>query len=227
MSDYFNYNNELYHYGVKGMKWGVRKAQPRYGKRIVRGHGGPGVYIGKKRQLAGDKRDLDYMNKGGHLSIGLTKKRQAALDKRDRKIIEDRIAKNELALSKRAGLDAAKAERKVARKEYNKAFTKAETFNAAGMSPIKQHRMANERRWGDVYDKAKALNDANARVKAEKKAYKTLKKMEKQQYKDAIKNLRKEINAGESVVGRLYNKITDADKYQAEIMYKERNRNKR
>lgn len=28
MSDYIMYNGELYHYGVKGMKWGHRKRQP-------------------------------------------------------------------------------------------------------------------------------------------------------------------------------------------------------
>ena len=79
-------NNELYHFGVKGMRWGHRK---------VRGHAGPGKYATRKRQLAGDKRDLDYLNKGGHLSVGLTKKRQAAYDKRDKAVLEKRIAKNE------------------------------------------------------------------------------------------------------------------------------------
>lgn len=75
-------NNELYHYGVKGMRWGHRKA---------RGHAGPGKYATKKRQLAGDKRDLDTLNKGGHLSVGLTKKRQAKFDARDKNAIEKRI----------------------------------------------------------------------------------------------------------------------------------------
>ena len=111
MSNYLTYNGELYHYGVKGMKWGVRRAQPRYGKRIVRGHGGPGVYFNKERRLAGDKRDLDYLNKGGHLSVGLTKKRQAAFDARDKKRLEKRIAKTESALSKSGTAKKTPAER--------------------------------------------------------------------------------------------------------------------
>lgn len=77
--------DELLHYGVPGMKWGVRRA--------VRGHAGPGRYLTKKRQLAGDKKDLEYLNKGGHLSVGLTKKRQAAYDARDKEALERRIEK--------------------------------------------------------------------------------------------------------------------------------------
>lgn len=84
------YNHELYHYGVKGMKWGHRKA---------RGHAGPGKYATKKRQQAGDKRDLDALNKGQHLSVGLTKKRQAKFDARDKAAIEKRMAKNEAELN--------------------------------------------------------------------------------------------------------------------------------
>lgn len=93
-------NNELYHWGIKGMKWGVRRAK---------GYTAPGRYITRKRQLAADKRDLDALNRGEHLSIGITKKRQDAFDRRDRAKLENRIAKNEQVLAeKQARKDAKK-----------------------------------------------------------------------------------------------------------------------
>lgn len=81
------YNDELKHFGVKGMKWGHRK---------IRTHAGPGKYATRKRQQAGDKRDLEALNKGQHLSVGLTKKRQAKFDARDKAAIEKRMAKKSL-----------------------------------------------------------------------------------------------------------------------------------
>ena len=85
------------HYGVKGMKWGVRRA--------VRGHGGPGIYVsGNKKKLAGYKKDLKVLNDGGHLSVGGTKKRQAAYDKRDRANLEKKIAKTESKIAEKENM---------------------------------------------------------------------------------------------------------------------------
>ena len=141
--------DELYHYGVKGMKWGVRKKKLAY---------------------------------------------------------------------------------KQAKRAYNRAFLKADTLRTQAYSFSKAKRAANEKRWGDVYDKAQALNKAEAEYKSAKKKFKAtereqrtaeraLAKMEKTKYKETIKKYAAEINAGESAVGRIYNKITGADKIQAEIRY--------
>lgn len=83
-------NNELTHYGVLGMRWGVRRNPA--GK----------IMFTKKKQLAVDKRDLEKLNNGRHLSVGFTKKRQAAYDKRDRAILEKRIETNEQKLATKA-----------------------------------------------------------------------------------------------------------------------------
>ena len=93
------HNNELQHHGIKGMRWGVRRA---------RGYVSPGRYISRKRQLAADKRDLASLDKGEHLSVGVTKKRQAAFDKRDRAKLENRIAKNERIIAEKQAKKQAK-----------------------------------------------------------------------------------------------------------------------
>ena len=68
MNDYLN------HYGILGMKWGVRRTPAQLGRTMFT----------TKRQLAVDKVKLERLNSGKHTSVGFTKKRQAAYNKRDK-----------------------------------------------------------------------------------------------------------------------------------------------
>lgn len=147
-------NNELYHYGVKGMKWGVSRAK--------------------------------------------------------------------------ANLVAAKQRRRAANKEYDRAFNKATTLWGAWGPNSKQNtqRMMETAKAANAadqsYKKAKqqykqAKLDARAKERGQAKAQRALAKMEKQKYKDAVNSRAKEIQKGASLAGRLYNSITGAHKYQAQM----------
>lgn len=77
---------DLRHHGIKGMKWGVRRA---------RDHAGPSVGLTSKRQKKMSERDLEFLKSGGHLSVGLTKKRQEKFDERDKARIKKNQEKSE------------------------------------------------------------------------------------------------------------------------------------
>lgn len=126
MSEYILVDGELYHYGIKGMKWGIRKKRP----------------------------------------------------------------ENEV--------DRLRADRRSAKKEFDRSFNKAYNRSIAAYSPIKKHREANARRWQDATNKAKVYEKAN-------KAYKTAKKAQTKAIKEKTQEFNKNASFGEKI---MYNNAT-------------------
>ena len=78
--------------------------------------------------MAADKSDLKYLKKGGHLSIGFTKKRQAQYDARDKRLLENRIRKNQKKLI-RISNDHKEASRLRKKKLYEMSNEEIKTLN--------------------------------------------------------------------------------------------------
>lgn len=175
--------DELMHYGVPGMKWGRRKNS--YVKRAVRGHAGPGRYMTTKRQLAGDKRDLEALNKGQHLSVGLTKKRQAAYDAKDRARLEKRIAKNEKRLADHNVSKDSAVTRRV-KEDYRK-MSDQDFKTKYKVSKDKYAKRVEK--YGDPYMKAPLAKLGKKLAQKEDKKY--ISKLKKSLTKDANNDLNK------------------------------------
>lgn len=89
--------------------------------------------------------------------------------------------------------DSARAKDRAAAGEYSKSFNKAYDRAIDAYSPFKSRRAANNARWLDVGDKAKALSEA-------RDEYKTVKAERKQAIKDTTAQLRKDTTLAKKLI---------------------------
>ena len=155
------YDEELMHYGIPGMKWGHRKAV-------------------------------------------LPQVSQSSTNKK--------VAN---AAQAKQNMKAAKKAYKSANKAFNKAYRNSNSWILNS-----QFDKADYKKRQDV--SLQAAQKAEKSKQAYKKAkanYKMSDKIAKKSIKDVKKQYRKQYMAGESIVGKIYGKVTDADKIYADMQY--------
>lgn len=165
-----NNQYELYHYGILGMKWGIRRYQNDDGSLTSAGkkHYGEGTHVGSKARLkrAIDARKID--NKIGKLT------RRRSTDRRDAKV--ERLTKMRDGLMK--DLDAKEnryaelfIQRKAARKEINRIQIYS-TIGSNLMSGVASRKLARavkqDRRYDrEIYKLASEFRKNRRKAKAE------------------------------------------------------------
>ena len=167
------YGDELMHYGVKGMKWGHRKAAPAtsYGQARA-------AYKSAKKAYNKSFNNAYYKS---HQAYSLSKKKRQASQARWEDAADKAVA---LGDAKRAykqakqerkqAISSAKSAYKSAKKDYNKSFNKAYGYSqrhAIGQYVNKNKKAESNRRWEDAINKADALKIARDAYKKTKADY--------------------------------------------------------
>lgn len=175
--------DELYHHGVKGMKWGVRN------QRSVAGglrRGLAGVYGMNERfyRKTGNKTlasmNAQARNQQLKKAAAADAKKQQKVENKRKTLDGKKAAENVVLNNAKVSYEKAKAKSNAARKAYNKSFNKAYGFSSA--HPFSQYRKGSKNYnksndyWNDAIDKAGKYNKAHKEMRSAKKAYKQAKR---------------------------------------------------
>lgn len=170
-----NQNDELYHYGVPGMKWGRRRA-------IVTSSGSSNVARARTAYKSAKKQYNKDFNDAYNKSIGayspFKKHRQASADrwkKANTSAEKMNKAKSDYKAQKekgKAAIERAKAKYKAAKEKYTEDYDNANAYSSTHM--ISQFLGGKNQRRSDAnWDKALKSGEAAERAR---KAYKAAKR---------------------------------------------------
>lgn len=203
--------DELYHYGVVGMKWGKRRAAMK-GKEYVYTSHSTKKYNKKVAKLS-KKKKLNQAQEAKLDIYSKRAKRSAQHDKNMQKLADKTTTGETVAAVGLLGGGNTKGY--MQRRAAGMGVARSAAGVAAGSMIGVGGRVGG------------MLAKRNYITQDENKSGRAARAADKKKRKEDIKNIRKEINAKASTAGRIYNRLTEADKYQAEIMYEQRKKKKR